>query len=695
MKRNFEISRAALTSPPLKGLGLRALVAPSAPLVQPPREPRDEAALLLTVVAEVEHALMVQYLYAAYSVRYDQENHAHQGAARSIHLRLLQIAREEMGHLITVQNLLQVVGAPLNLEREHSPFESELYPFRFKLERLSSHSLAKYVTAERPAEKPPDISDEDWNRLEEVEVEARAANDGHPVQHVGAIFARLITLFEDGRNGIQDGDLQVEQRDQQATWDDWGFDESLDRDDSRKVIVDVLEGSKADNVRARALSALREIAEQGEGFADRVESHFKRFYQLYHDFRDLQSGGVDFIWPVATTPHTTPVMDPGDQVDDPVQAARAAFQHRGSMTCERSRNWGDLFNFRYRLLLSCLSHFLHITGPRYVTTGPDKGDRTPRGFLLQWTFNEMRHLRKIAQKLVTMPLCDHDGSVHAGPPFQLPYTLAIPEGERQRWRTHLDTVSASQHLLDVMMAEGLPERADPFLVDLREADSRMQAVLAALVTGSTLPGDAHFIKFQKAAHILEEAVRGFTIEAHGNFWTGLNRERFVNLHIFNQAFFARDPNADCRLQSAGSQLLNQLQSRTKVGHMPRYRPNIDPSRLQFYREWVDAQAPDNDPPCQIGVYHERTPAPEPGGNSPPQLPETPSYRNDVRKLFRPFDVAMFSRFENIDLDNVESVRDAADSLRRRFEAGSLPYDASWLPDQIALFGRWVDTGMHA
>ncbi len=100
------------------------MAAPSEPLIQPPRKPRDEAALLLTVVAEVEHALMVQYLYAAYSVRYDLENHAHQGAARSLHLRLLQIAREEMGHLITVQNLLLLVGAPLNLRREDSPSAS-------------------------------------------------------------------------------------------------------------------------------------------------------------------------------------------------------------------------------------------------------------------------------------------------------------------------------------------------------------------------------------------------------------------------------------------------------------------------------------------------------------------------------------------------------------------------------------------
>jgi hypothetical protein len=35
----------------------------------PPLEPRGEAASLLTAAAEIEHALMTQYLFAAYSVR--------------------------------------------------------------------------------------------------------------------------------------------------------------------------------------------------------------------------------------------------------------------------------------------------------------------------------------------------------------------------------------------------------------------------------------------------------------------------------------------------------------------------------------------------------------------------------------------------------------------------------------------------
>jgi hypothetical protein len=90
----------------------------SGPLHDPRLEPRDEAVFLLTVAAEIEHALMVQYLYAAYSVRVAGDSTAELKAVQDL---LLQIAREEMGHLATVQNLLLLIGGPLSFDREHSP----------------------------------------------------------------------------------------------------------------------------------------------------------------------------------------------------------------------------------------------------------------------------------------------------------------------------------------------------------------------------------------------------------------------------------------------------------------------------------------------------------------------------------------------------------------------------------------------
>ena len=83
------------------------------PLHDPPLAPRDEAVFLLTAAAEIEHALMVQYLFAAYSVRVEPGGPAELQVVANL---LTEIAREEMGHLVTVQNLLHVVGGPLNLE---------------------------------------------------------------------------------------------------------------------------------------------------------------------------------------------------------------------------------------------------------------------------------------------------------------------------------------------------------------------------------------------------------------------------------------------------------------------------------------------------------------------------------------------------------------------------------------------------
>src|SRR5918998_4558616 len=83
--------------------------------------PLDKAEILLESAAEIEHSLMVQYLYAAYSLKSaDEVTDPQQQAAlddTSAHswpqVRLA-IAREEMGHLLTVQNLLLLLGLPLH-----------------------------------------------------------------------------------------------------------------------------------------------------------------------------------------------------------------------------------------------------------------------------------------------------------------------------------------------------------------------------------------------------------------------------------------------------------------------------------------------------------------------------------------------------------------------------------------------------
>ena len=71
---------------------------------------------LLRAGAEIEHSLAVQYLYAAYSI--DETSHAPRNLTSlewKTHLRL--VAREEMAHLVTVQNLLLALGQEPHLNR--------------------------------------------------------------------------------------------------------------------------------------------------------------------------------------------------------------------------------------------------------------------------------------------------------------------------------------------------------------------------------------------------------------------------------------------------------------------------------------------------------------------------------------------------------------------------------------------------
>lgn len=127
------------------------------PDLRPQPDPIAKARILLQSAAEIEHALMVQYLYAAYSPKGPDEAEPLYAQMLDDTLdtswpqTLLTVAREEMGHLMTVQNLLAILGFQPHLAREQFPPPPGLYPFDLHLQPLTQQSLAKYVVAEAPA----------------------------------------------------------------------------------------------------------------------------------------------------------------------------------------------------------------------------------------------------------------------------------------------------------------------------------------------------------------------------------------------------------------------------------------------------------------------------------------------------------------------------------------------------------------
>src|SRR5579864_5259504 len=76
---------------------------------------RDHLLMLLSFGATVEHCLMVQYLYAAYSLRTDIADKRRRKLVESWRAGILAVAKEEMGHLLTVQNLRRLLGSTVEI----------------------------------------------------------------------------------------------------------------------------------------------------------------------------------------------------------------------------------------------------------------------------------------------------------------------------------------------------------------------------------------------------------------------------------------------------------------------------------------------------------------------------------------------------------------------------------------------------
>ncbi len=439
---------------------------------QPPAELswHDYAVFLLHVASEVEHALMVQYLYAAYSLGGASVGAGIHESARHWRETILGIAKEEMGHLITVQNILRLIGGPLHLEREDYPFRSEFYPFHFALEPVTKSSIAKYVIAEAP---------ESWLKTKpakEIIERARKADKGRSILPVGVLYERLVELFEN-EGALKEGDFRSDSEPYQAQWDEWGRGYGSGQRgnigrESPATTPDVLVLPATD--RASVIDALKQIARQGEaptlgrGNEQASEqSHFARFLKIYQSFPERNPPSRD----IPTNPTTEPPSE-----GDPVS--------RGPLGCApitdpRSVLWANLFNVRYRKLLFTLKHAFH------VAAGSPLDRPTARGNLISWAFGEMYNLRSIGGILVTLPLNAKGGAERAGPPFQVPYTLALADWDSDKWRVHRDLIAASATLIH-QLDDDAGGAHHEYLRALRDHDKQALEVVESLLTAMEL-----------------------------------------------------------------------------------------------------------------------------------------------------------------------------------------------------------------
>jgi len=357
--------------------------------------PEDELVQLLQDASEIEHGLMLQYLYASYSLKVPR-------IAGTVRL----IAIEEMGHFITVQNLLAACGGALYFSRSEWGQKTFFQPFAFRLEPASIGSLAKYAVAEMPDTLlvPPDIKPD----LPTIIAEGDAAA-GSPVEthRVGLLYAKIYWLFRQSDAPLSDpaqepwpgfpvadmaatpdlagrhvrDSFVTDARSVNASPEQW-------RGNFNSVIVEAISGRDA------ALHAIAEIAAQGEGFADATQGHFERFVGAWR----LAKSQADLARPMP--------MNPFYATD------RGVNQTGDEITSTDGRQFALLGDRLYELVLLCIAANLLLP----PGTAPDIRTKPAQAAIAA-----MRDcLHDLAGALSSIPLSDQKQGPVCGLPFTAP-----------------------------------------------------------------------------------------------------------------------------------------------------------------------------------------------------------------------------------------------------------------------------------
>ncbi len=158
-------------------------------------DPYLELLRLLREAAEIEHDLMVQYLYGAFSLKPAYAELVGNTVPNSS--SLMGIVIEEMQHLGAVNRLLVELDAAPVLTRQDFPYEHDIYPFTFELEPLGEVSLAKYTYCEAAPDALQSTSTTGNGSLRLIERLQTTLGDSIAPNQVGPLYDAVIgTLGE-------------------------------------------------------------------------------------------------------------------------------------------------------------------------------------------------------------------------------------------------------------------------------------------------------------------------------------------------------------------------------------------------------------------------------------------------------------------------------------------------------------------
>jgi hypothetical protein len=424
---------------------------------------RDDLIKALDEAAELEQALMCQYLYAAFTMKKAGEPDSPYGPAlspaqyeitRRWQSTIYKVARQEMEHLALVNNLRLGIGAPPYFWRPNFPVKYEYDPFTlpFILERFDFDSIGRFIIFEAPEEWSPDDCGPDPKIIALSSAPrydalmASGAVDVRPASYpqIDSIQV-LYDAIQDAINnvhGYTELDNLFVYKDLKTSREHEPYDNFVFSQEANVFVFPVYD-------RRSANAAIDEILKEGEGVSAQPSyaSHYCSFSWI-HD--GMKAAGFDASWNVITNPSTDNVKD---------QAAQTAMA---------------LFDYAYTTMLYMLSSFYAFYVPETDSGGPGTGDNARISAALQdCAFAPMMTmvLRPLAEILTRLPA--GDGVHTAGPAWDIPDSdrpltpSAEPWFYLNRFTNMIETIGR--------LATIAPDEAKPRLTYMRQSLSRMQA----------------------------------------------------------------------------------------------------------------------------------------------------------------------------------------------------------------------------
>jgi len=357
--------------------------------IEPPIvvEHREQLIFLLREAAELEHAIMCEYLFAAFTLKRTADEGltaAQVDAVDRWRDTVSLVARQEMLHLALVQNLLASVGAAPYFSRPDLPTQAHHFPpgVRIALVPFNESALRHFLYLERPEgvafdEATAAALQRARPILDEHDIVPRAqdfATVGHLYRAIDIGFGWLTAKLGEAK-------LFIGPPTAQATSESFRWPELV-------PVVDL----------ASAHAAIDTIVEQGEGTTgDWRTAHFGKFLAVFEEYIALRDADPTFE---AARPVVAGTVRPRPGDDVPIISDATTAQV------------ADLFNVANEVVLLTLArYFAHTdeTPPQLKTLA-----NVAVGLMVG-------AIRPLGELLTSLPFGPSHPGMTAGPTFELFY----------------------------------------------------------------------------------------------------------------------------------------------------------------------------------------------------------------------------------------------------------------------------------